>query len=575
MGNAGGKLNGATMCDGGGLCPTGIYAEDAQDYDTKVVHRLIVARQLGPFYKGADDPDPDLDPEERSDDGGWWSYNMMVAQQASQGSDEPPSGSSPADTANMGHGRKSSGILQRLRAPVQVRHERSLSDTPATQPDDAAIDACRRLLRRCIECPICFLYYPKNINYTRCCHKPICTECFVQIKRKLDDDQIVATHCPYCVEPNLGIVYYAPQLPQTMPSAVPRTISETGRARSHSASTWTRNPPIVMSDDIRPHRVRELTSVVDSRRKQQLRSAENMAMVAAATRRASAQGGRRGASQLRLQSEYSAYVRAMRGAGQTDLEEFLVQEAIRQSLAESQTESRSQSEPVAPQSEPVAPQSEQASGSSADQTSQDTDCCQSEDEDAEMESHALVRGISAMEITGTVDESESVLSESESEESESEPESKESEPGLNRGFVSAVSMSGHLVSPVTAASNEHAVFERAEPSCRSADTEAPLTLTPNELDVMASVGTQRKRRVPPPPPRAGPNAGSSSRRPVSPASSQTLTPSMPTDAVFTDTQTNPFWASMSTSPRSRRRPPPPPPHRSNAQKDTDPSLIFY
>ncbi|KAJ2530513.1 SNF1-interacting protein, partial [Coemansia sp. RSA 1935] len=350
MGNASGKLNGATMCDGGGLCPTGIYAEDAQDYDAKVVHRLIVSRQLGPFYTGADDPDPDLDPEERSDDGGWWSYNMMVAQQgepSSQQTSEPG-----LQQAHMGHSRKSSGILQRLRASTPVRHERSMSDTPTTQPDDAAIDACRRLFRRRIECPICFL---------------------------LDDDQIIPTHCPYCVEPNLGIVYYAPQLPNTAPGPVPRTISETGRARSHSASTWTRTPPIVMSDDIRPHRVRELTHMVDSRRKQQMRSAENMAMVAAATRRASAQ--RRGT--MRLQNEYSAYVRAMRGAGQTDLEEFLLQEAIRQSLAEAESE--------IPSEQASGLNSEQASGLNSDQTSQVTDRCQSVGEDR-VESEALVRG---------------------------------------------------------------------------------------------------------------------------------------------------------------------------------------
>ncbi|KAJ2499656.1 SNF1-interacting protein [Coemansia sp. RSA 1972] len=569
MGNASGKLNGATMCDGGGLCPTGIYAEDAQDYDAKVVHRLIVARQLGPFYTGADDPDPDLDPvdpAERTDDGGWWSYNMMVAQQGS----EPPeqkTGEPGPQQAHMGHSRKSSGILQRLRASTPVRHERSMSDTPATQPDDAAIDACRRLLRRCIECPICFLYYPKNINYTRCCHKPICTECFVQIKRKLDDDQIVATHCPYCVEPNLGIVYYAPQLPQTMPTAVPRTISETGRARSHSATTHMRSPLIVMSDDIRPHRVRELTQKLDSRRKQQMRSAENMAMVAAATRRASAQGRRRGSSQLQLQNEYSAYVRAMRGAGQTDLEEYLLQEAIRQSLAETESESQSQAES---QSEPPV---EMQSSSSRDQTLQVADRCQSVSEDAG-ESEALVRGVSMIGVAETVGESESVLSESES---ESEPESKsesepESELELSRGFVSAVSMSGHLASPVTSASDEQPVLPKAEPS-QSVDTHAPLTLTPSELDVMANMGTQKKRRAPPPPPRAGSNAGPSTN-PVSPASSQTLTPSLTTDAVFT-TETNPFWASMSTSPRSRRRPPPPPPHRGQVQKGTDPSLIFY
>ncbi|PIA17201.1 hypothetical protein COEREDRAFT_41083, partial [Coemansia reversa NRRL 1564] len=45
-------------CDGGGVVPTGIYPESAQDYDEKTVQRLIFARQLAPFYEGADDADP-------------------------------------------------------------------------------------------------------------------------------------------------------------------------------------------------------------------------------------------------------------------------------------------------------------------------------------------------------------------------------------------------------------------------------------------------------------------------------------------------------------------------------------
>ena len=27
------------------------------------------------------------------------------------------------------------------------------------------------------------LYYPKHLNISRCCLQPICSECFVQIKR--------------------------------------------------------------------------------------------------------------------------------------------------------------------------------------------------------------------------------------------------------------------------------------------------------------------------------------------------------------------------------------------------------
>lgn len=38
---------------------------------------------------------------------------------------------------------------------------------------------------RSAECPICFMNYPKNMNWTRCCEQEICTECFVHIKRYL------------------------------------------------------------------------------------------------------------------------------------------------------------------------------------------------------------------------------------------------------------------------------------------------------------------------------------------------------------------------------------------------------
>lgn len=39
------------------------------------------------------------------------------------------------------------------------------------------------LYKDATECPICFLYYPPYLNRTRCCDQPICSECFVQIKR--------------------------------------------------------------------------------------------------------------------------------------------------------------------------------------------------------------------------------------------------------------------------------------------------------------------------------------------------------------------------------------------------------
>lgn len=89
------------------------------------------------------------------------------------------------------------------------------------------------LYRDALECPICFLYYPPYMNKTRCCDQNICSECFVQIRRPdphhpehhegqqpapTDSaltggaDQLVSepATCPFCVEPEFGIIYNPP-----------------------------------------------------------------------------------------------------------------------------------------------------------------------------------------------------------------------------------------------------------------------------------------------------------------------------------------------------------------------------
>ncbi|KAI8879479.1 hypothetical protein K501DRAFT_276475 [Backusella circina FSU 941] len=58
-----------------------------------------------------------------------------------------------------------------------------------------------------IECPICFLYYPSNINFTRCCKHPICTECFVQIKHCFK----LSVPCPFCMTNNVDVHYQSPK----------------------------------------------------------------------------------------------------------------------------------------------------------------------------------------------------------------------------------------------------------------------------------------------------------------------------------------------------------------------------
>ena len=90
------------------------------------------------------------------------------------------------------------------------------------------------LYRTVMDCPICFLSYPPFLNYTRCCSQPICTECFVQIKRPdphvpehhpgsepqasesdtpdNEEQELVSepSACPYCQQSELGVTYEPP-----------------------------------------------------------------------------------------------------------------------------------------------------------------------------------------------------------------------------------------------------------------------------------------------------------------------------------------------------------------------------
>jgi len=56
------------------------------------------------------------------------------------------------------------------------------------------------------ECPICFLYYPGGLNRAKCCKKPICTECYLQIKKPTS----TPVSCPFCNGPRYQVVYSGP-----------------------------------------------------------------------------------------------------------------------------------------------------------------------------------------------------------------------------------------------------------------------------------------------------------------------------------------------------------------------------
>ncbi|KAF1806121.1 hypothetical protein V8B55DRAFT_1454034 [Mucor lusitanicus] len=165
------------MIDFGSITPLGLYEKNNDDYDLQVVRELILSKKLSPFYKGLSDP--------------------------------------LTQDCNV--------ITEKL--PVVPPKKRpSLYRKPKSRGQDYKMYLSKNekrlysiLYNDSIECPICFLYYPANINFARCCDQPICTECFVQIKKRpadasastsvVRDSGIV---CPYCMTDNFGVIYHCP-----------------------------------------------------------------------------------------------------------------------------------------------------------------------------------------------------------------------------------------------------------------------------------------------------------------------------------------------------------------------------
>lgn len=159
------------------------------------------------------------------------------------------------------------------------------------------------------ECPICFLYYPPYLNHTRCCDQPICSECFVQIKRpdphppehgepqdqnanaengsseersgSNQESQLVSepSACPFCVQPEFGVTYAPPPFrrglayagsnalavasatsPLSSSSSLGSMASPpvTGRRRATSLSAS--DPTVITTDKVRPDWAQKLAN---------------------------------------------------------------------------------------------------------------------------------------------------------------------------------------------------------------------------------------------------------------------------------------------------------------------------
>ncbi|KAJ5392323.1 hypothetical protein N7509_007813 [Penicillium cosmopolitanum] len=297
--------------DGGYLVTQGVYV-GTEDFNKAVVRQLMIERRLAPFWRGLNDFSES------------WAEHQLMA--AARGMTIPPADEIPPEleyTPPKATERKEPvdmASIQHLTVPITSRSQSDNSDiSQASNPAQSLPSALPRdpfvngqpievnLYKDASECPICFLYYPPYLNRTRCCDQPICSECFVQIKRpdphtpehgepgsnapeaanggerpEQEESQLVSepSACPFCVQPEFGVTYASPTFRRGLTYAadasarpspnITSPVSSTsslasatlapipGRRRATSLSAT--DPTVVTTDRIRPDWAQKLAN---------------------------------------------------------------------------------------------------------------------------------------------------------------------------------------------------------------------------------------------------------------------------------------------------------------------------
>ncbi|KAL7316907.1 SNF1-interacting protein [Mucor circinelloides] len=343
------------LVDLGAVFPNGLYPTTEQDYDPRILQKLIVQRKIAPFYKGLPDA-----PETVT------AATLSPSLPVPQSSSSLSTISTSSSNTNVNTTATSSSSLPAVDSKPKTRprsaSQRDASYDPYIERKKAYLEKMKQrekmLYNDAVECPICFLYYPANINYSRCCDQPICTECFVQIHRPIETPSVPAT-CPFCMEENYGILYESP--------AWSEKFQARSRSGSHSTMTGTRhttsgvggsdgprresvdhkNPDVVLVDHIRPNWDKTTTPAPNPVRAVSRRnsasnagsggSRHNNLLRAAGVTSLLTRPGRSASSAAA--TEYHQHLNNMRDVNM-DLEDWMVMEAIRLSLAEQEENDR-------------------------------------------------------------------------------------------------------------------------------------------------------------------------------------------------------------------------------------------
>ncbi|KAF9566671.1 SNF1-interacting protein [Mortierella alpina] len=479
--------------DGGELLPHGIYT-GPQDYDFRIVQRLILQRKLAPFYKGLEDWDDSEDAQEEKEKQQLLQQQQQQQQQQQKqqqqrqrGTTATRASSSSSSNTSTGHSHSHS---QSSGHNVARGSSSNSSHAHADRHLTEAEREKKRLYQGAIECPICFLYYPRNTNRTRCCDKPICTECFVQIKR-LESAATESPACPYCVESHFGIIY-SPALLSTglmspSPSMTGQTVGGTSMSVSSSnnsiergpdgqtpsspstrrRSTSHKSPEVVSADDLRPDWNRRILAAAQ-RQPGSRRASTSSSNAAFGLGRRWAAGRQAGTSSRRSNSsaaagDYTGYLTAMRNMG-ADLEELMIMEAMRQSLQDEQDRQAREASATATADSPS-----QASQRSRTESGSGTDDGSRASRGSSSPSSSTVDQAGSSSLAQEARVSSPMRQEqgpdSESEASISEPESDLDSPALlhNRAIRYASATIPARPNPVEASTPKHRAPEGATP----------------------------------------------------------------------------------------------------------------
>lgn len=334
--------------DGGYLAPYGVYTP-YQDYCADIVRRLIVERKLAPFYMPLEDFEEDWDDAKLLEELKKLPLHAPLPTTIEEGT--------PLDPSSKHYKKQLAARLferQLLEKRIELQNEaqhrydraRAMAEKGFRKEIVPSDDLLLRLYKTAKECPICFVYYPLNMNETRCCVHPICLECFVQIKRMdphppHDENGSEATEagarpkdlilepskCPFCAMPNFGVTYTPPRdLRVGLGGIQPCDYKADAEPQAAEASKR-RNllPPehksVVKTDDIRPDWERKLAS---ARMKLARRSAAATAIHASSL----------------LMNETGSGERREVGNESGELEQRMIEEALRLSLLEEEERKR-------------------------------------------------------------------------------------------------------------------------------------------------------------------------------------------------------------------------------------------